>query len=76
MITNAIFTVKRAAWTFLTSSVSFVLDFSRASTLAWRLLTDALQSETSGKSRVHPAAAGKVKRGLAVNLRCLFSSST
>lgn len=36
-----------AACNFLTSSVSFVLDFSRASTLAWRLLTDALQSETS-----------------------------
>lgn len=28
----------------LTSSVSFVLDFSRASTLAWRLFTDALEA--------------------------------
>ena len=29
-------------WTGRTSSVSFVLDFSNASTLAWRLFTDAL----------------------------------
>lgn len=29
----------------LTSSVSFVLDFSRASTLAWRLFTDALSTD-------------------------------
>lgn len=49
---------------FLTSSVSFVLDFSRASTLAWRLLTDPLQIRNT--RLVKQAAVEGGRRGLVV----------
>lgn len=62
----------------LTSSVSFVLDFSRASTLAWRLFTDALKTN---RNIILFTSSNKVKwvNGKTViltNLRCLFNSST